>query len=145
MRRFKTILCPTDFSEDSYRALEYASRLAEIDGGTLLLTHIVHVSTENRYDKEGHQQSFEEMKQHALAELEAVRSQRLANSRCELLLEVGPPAEVLVRIAEQRACDLIVLCTHGRTSLKGLVIGSVAESIVRHAPCPVFVVRRGIE
>jgi nucleotide-binding universal stress UspA family protein len=144
MREFKTILCPTDFSEASYRALEYAVRFARVADGTLLLAHIVHVPTEDLMHPGVLVPSFDDVKARAQKLLEEVRAQRLGGyGKCELLLDVGDPYEQLMEMANQRHADLIVVCTHGRTGLQHLVIGSVAEKIIRHAPCPVFVVRRG--
>ena len=145
-REFKTILCPTDFSEESYRAVEYGLRFATVSDGSLLLAHIIHVPTGELYQPDGHVLTFDEAKRRALAQLQAVRQQRLKNySKCEVLVEIGDPYEQLMAIAKQRKVDLIITATHGRTSLQHLVMGSVAEKIIRHAPCPVLVVRRGAD
>jgi len=145
-RAFKTILCPTDFSEESYRAIEYGVRFAEVSGGTILVAHILHNPTTELFHPEGYVLSFEQVEGRAQALLNELRDTRLAGfARCELLLEIGDPYEQLMAIATRRAVDLIVTATHGRTGLQHLVMGSVAEKIIRHAPCPVFVVRRGAE
>ena len=143
-REFKKILCPTDFSEESYRAMEYGARFAQAADGTLLIAHIIHVPTEHLLEPEGHLPSFDQLKGRARSLLEEVRDKRLAGTtKCELLLTVGDPYEQLMAMATERNVDLIVTATHGRTGLEHLVMGSVAEKIIRHAPCPVFVVRRG--
>jgi nucleotide-binding universal stress UspA family protein len=56
---------------------------------------------------------------------------------------VGTPAEEILRVAREEKVDLIVMGTHGRTGLRHLLLGSVAEEVTRHAPCPVFTVRSG--
>ena len=56
------------------------------------------------------------------------------------VLHAGPPGEVICWLAENLACDLIVMGTHGRTGLKHLLLGGVAEYVVRHARCPVLTV-----
>ena len=145
-RDFKTILCPTDFSEESYRAIEYGLRFAKAADGTLLLAHVIHVPSGDLYQPDLHTLTFEEAKQRTMKLLEELQQKRLQNYRkCELLVEIGDPHEVLMGIAAQRKADLIVIATHGRSGLQHLVMGNVAEKIIRHAPCPVFVVRRGAD
>ena len=145
-RDFRTILCPTDFSEESYRAIEYGLRFAKAAAGSLLLTHVIHVPSGELYQPDGHVLNFEEAKQHTIALLEELRSKRLHGyAQCELLVDIGDPHEVVLHLATQRKADLIVIATHGRSALQHLVVGSVAEKIIRHAPCPVLVVRRGAD
>jgi universal stress protein A len=145
MREFKTILCPTDFSEESYRALDYGVRFAKAADGTVLLAHIVHVASGELY-QHGHVLKVEDAKQRARALLEDVLQKHMGGyPKYELIVEIGDPYESLNTIANQRKVDLIVVATHGRSGLHHLVMGNVAEKLIRHAPCPVFVVRRGAE
>ena len=145
-REFKTILCPTDFSEESYRAIEYGLRFAKGADGTLILAHIIHVPSGELQQPDGHVLNFEEAKQRTITLLEELWAKRLQSySKCELLVDIGDPHEVLISMATQRKADLIVIATHGRSGLQHLVMGSVAEKIIRDAPCPLFVVRRGAE
>ena len=58
-------------------------------------------------------------------------------------LAVGRPADAIIRIAQERQIDLIVMATHGRTGLEHVLLGSVAEKVVRLAPCPVLTVKAG--
>jgi len=144
-REFKTILCPTDFSEESYRAIEYGLRFAKAAGGTLLLAHVIHVPSGELYQPDGHVLNFEEAKQRTITLLKELCDKRLQSyPQCELLVDIGDPHDVLIRMATQRKADLIVIATHGRGSLH-LVVGSVAEKIIRHSPCPLFVVPRGAD
>lgn len=141
---FKTILCPTDFSEESYRAIEYGARFATAADGMLLLAHIIHVPSGELYQPDGRTLTFSEAKQRAAERLTEVWEQRVGGyPKCERLIEIGEPYEQLMNIATQHKTDLIVIATHGHTGISHLVMGSVAEKIIRHAPCPVFVVRRG--
>jgi len=145
-REFKTILCPIDFSSESSRALEYALRFAQQSGGKLLLAHIVHVPSGELYEASGHVLTFEEARTRATARMRDIRHQQLGDyAGCELLTDIGDPAEQTVLLARQRDVDLIVLSTHGHTSTDHILVGSVAEAIIATAPCPVFVVRRGAE
>ncbi len=145
MREFKTILCPTDFSEESYRAIDYGARFAKASDGRLLLAHIIHVPQGELYQPDRPTLTFEEGKALAMARMEEIRHKQLADcSTCELLVDIGDPYEQLKAIADDRKVDLIVIATHGRTALQHLVMGSVAEKLIRHAPCPVLVVRRDV-
>jgi universal stress protein A len=145
-RDFKTILCPTDFSEESYRAIEYGLRFAKAAGSTLLIAHVIHVPSGELYQPDGHVLNFEEAKQRTVRLLEELRDKRLQGyPQCELLVDIGDPHDVLIRLATQRKVDLIVISTHGRSGLQRLAVGSVAEKLIHHAPCPLFVVRRGAD
>ena len=141
MREFKTVLCPTDFSESSYKALDYALKFARDAGGTLLLVHFVHVASEPRGVR-GEPEKPAQLRQHALDHLREARTARLTSyEKTEILVEFGDPIVHVPELARRRDADLIVISTHGRTGLKHRLMGSVAENIIRHAPCPVFVVR----
>ncbi len=143
-REFKRILSPTDFSPDSLRALEYARRFGEISQGLVIVPHVIHVSTEELYDEHGRWRTFQELEQRAQQKLAEIREQIFAGyPQAEFLLLVGNPFEEIMRLAQQRNVDLLVICTHGRSGFEHLLIGSTAEKLIRHAPCPVFVVRRG--
>ncbi|MFQ5667014.1 MAG: universal stress protein [Candidatus Binatia bacterium] len=142
-RDFKAILCPTDFSPESYQALEYGVRFARISQGTILIAHILHNPASQEFQPDGYVLSFDQAKVRAQSALEDVRANRVgADTKCELLVDIGDPYDRLMAVAKERQVDLIVTSTHGRTGLKHLVLGSVAEKLIRHAPCPVFVVRR---
>lgn len=143
-REFKTILVPTDFSEPSKRAVEYALRFARLSEGTILLAHVIHIATEHLRDDQGHLLTFDQIKQQATAQLAAIRDSALEGyARTELIADLGDPYAVLMEIATRRQVDLVVTSTRGRSIAENLIIGSVAEKLIRHAPCPVFIVRRG--
>jgi len=146
LREFKNILCPTDFSDESFHAIDYGLRFAKAADGWLVLAHIIHVPSGELYQADGHVLTFEEAKSRSRVLLEQLRDQRLDGyPKCELLVEIGDPYEQLTAIATRRRVDLIITSTHGRTGIQHLVLGSVAEKIIRHAPWPVFVVRRGAD
>jgi nucleotide-binding universal stress UspA family protein len=144
LRQFKTILCPTDFSEESYHALEYGVSFAKLSGGTLLLAHILHDPTSEMFHPDGYTLSFEQATQHVMKLLEELRDQRLGYPQCELYVDIGDPFEQLMALAQKRKVDLIVTATHSRTGLETLVLGDIPEKLIRNSPCPVFVVRRGV-
>ena len=143
LRQFKTILCPTDFSDESYHALEYGVSFARLSEGTLLLAHILHDPTSDVFQAEGYTLSFEQARQRAQRLLEDLRD-KLDYHQCELYVDIGDPFEQLMVLAQKRKVDLIVTATHGRTGLTTLVLGDIPEQLIRHSPCPVFVVRRGV-
>jgi universal stress protein A len=77
-----------------------------------------------------------------LAELQTTRLENYPKT--ELVVDIGPPAEKLIELATARQVDVIATASHGRSELVDLIMGSNAEKLIRHAPCPVFVVRRGV-
>jgi universal stress protein A len=144
-REFKKILCGTDFTERSYRALDYALRFATLADGLLIVAHFVHVPSGDVYTHEAWPRTFEEAKARAKTLLEQVHQTHLhAYPKTELVVGIGAPAELLIQLAEQRGVDLVVTATHGRSELADLIMGSTAEKLIRHAPCPVFVVRQDV-
>src|SRR5262249_31748556 len=121
-RDFKTILCATDFSDDSYRALDYGVSFAKISDGTILLAHIIHVASGELYER-GHVLKVDEAQKRALTMLEEVRQKRMGGyPKCELLVDVGDPYETLLDITTRRKVDLIVTSTHGRSGIEHLVM-----------------------
>lgn len=144
-REFKKVLCGTDFTEHSYLALDYALRFAKIADGLLIVAHFVHVPSGNVYTHEAWPRTFQEAKARAETMLAQVHETRLqAYPKTELVVEIGVPAELMIHLAKERQIDVIVTATHGRSELADLLMGSTAEKLIRHAPCPVFVVRQGV-
>jgi universal stress protein A len=145
-REFKTVLCPTDFSEASGRAIEYGARFVRLSEGLLLIAHVIHIPTEQYRDEAGEVLGFDVLKRRAEAQLSQA-CDRYAGGyhRTQLLLDIGDPFTQLMAIASDQRVDLIVTATHGRSGIGHLIMGSVAEKIIRHAPCPVLVVRNGAE
>jgi nucleotide-binding universal stress UspA family protein len=139
------ILAPVDFSNLGGPALETACDLARRYGGTkVTLLHVYQMP--NVMLPEGYilasPQELGAMFAHVKDELGklTLRAHELgADAQAESV--EGVPWVEIVRFAEKRAVDLIVMGTHGRTGISHAFIGSVAERVVRHAPCPVLVVR----
>jgi nucleotide-binding universal stress UspA family protein len=141
----RRILAPTDFSELSKQGLKSALELAGVFGAKLLLLHVVEPPS---YPVEGILPSH--MGATLLDDLERQASNELAQmlfdtqgSKVDVArrVVVGIPYRKVVEVAEEEKSDLIVMTTHGRTGLSHLVMGSVAEKIVRTAPCPVLTIR----
>lgn len=135
----QTILFPTDFSHASDAALEHAAALAKQSGARLLIVHV----EEPPLAYGGGELYYglpEPDSERILKMLEDVRPAD-ATVPYAHRLAMGDPAAEIVRIAGEEAAQMIVLGTHGRTGMTRLLMGSVAESIVRRAPCPVLVYR----
>jgi nucleotide-binding universal stress UspA family protein len=144
MIKVKTILVPTDFSDCSEAAVKYGYALAETFGATIHLLNVV----QDPYAMPWAADAFAAPIGHMLSDWEAQANRRLvdtvpAASSAPTVLKtlVGSPYSAIVRYAEQHHVDLIVLGTHGRGPLGHMLLGSVAERVVRTAPCPVLTVR----
>lgn len=132
----RKILFPTDFSTLSDAALGHATTLAQESGATLLIVHVEEPPT--AYGTGEMYYGIPEPDNDALnTMLEAVVPSD-PRVHYEHRLAIGDPAEEIVRLAERENVDLIVMATHGRTGIKRWLMGSVAESVVRYAQCPVF-------
>lgn len=138
--RLKKILVPVDFSECSRKALDYAIPLAEQFGAELVLLHVTPANPPvpelGPVDVVGIDEATQ-----GLAELQASVSTAIASHSVQRVVRTGEPHTEIVRVAAERGIDMIVLSTHGRTGLSRVLLGSTAEKVVRHAPCPVLVVR----
>ncbi len=139
--KLNRILVPTDFSASSDAALRLATILARDSGASLLLLHVA--EPRPAYTVAGVYavlptggNEFSEENEH-LQKIVVPDSSISVERR----FAVGSPAEAVVQIAREEQVDIIVLGTHGRTGLARLLLGSVAESILRHADCPVLTVK----
>jgi len=153
MIEMRTILHPTDFSEYSGHALRYAVSFAQEYGATLYMLHVVEeVHTPLYFDvpqfylqsPDGRPwaQLMTELEDKSRRQLEEILPPELRGSvDTRYMIRRGDPFMEIVRCASDIQADLIVCGTHGRTGFKHAVFGSVAEKLVRRAPCPVFTVR----
>jgi universal stress protein A len=139
------ILAPTDFSDHSKKALDYALGLAEKFGAKLSLLHVVEIPP---YPVEGYAPPslaatfLEDLERQATEELARWLPEAAAqNVEVTRVVAVGSPYRKILETAEAEGVDLIVMATTGRTGISRLVMGSVAERIVRHARCPVLTIR----
>jgi nucleotide-binding universal stress UspA family protein len=131
MLRIQTILHPTDFSERSRYAFQPACSLARDHGARLIVLHVMPVPLVQE------KRLYREEMAEELNRLRAPDTQVQVEHR----LEEGDAATQILRVALETGCDLIVLGTHGRTGLGRLLMGSVAEQVLRMASCPVLTVR----
>lgn len=131
----RRILFATDFSPASTEAFSFAERLAVATGAELLVIHALGVTDfwgsggdMNRIDAEANER------------LHAIKPS-LPGVQIDYVTHRGLPGEVICWLAQDRNCDQIVMGTHGLTGFAHLVLGSVAEYVVRNARCPVLTVR----
>jgi nucleotide-binding universal stress UspA family protein len=141
---FKKILCPIDFSPGSQQAMRIAVRLANERDVELMLLHSwylppVAFAGEYMYPADVVQQLSDDARRGL--EIAVAEARRLGARRVASKLLTGMPWQQIVDAARESAFALIVIGTHGRSGLTRVLLGSVAEMVVRHAPCPVLTVR----
>jgi nucleotide-binding universal stress UspA family protein len=143
------ILVPTDFSATSDAALVLAARLAKEQGARLEILHVVeltgglHARTRIQPEDAAAPISVEQfVRDGTLPRMEAqVQRAGLKPGDHRCAIAFGRPADTIVREAEERGADLIVLATHGRRGIERWFVGSCAEAVVRRATMPVLTVR----
>ncbi len=148
--RIKRILTPIDFSPDSLHALRYACGLAAELGAQLLVLHVVDqtylaATRELRVANPALAKLLDEQWESAHTQMARVAAGLMHRvPHCRTLVQRGSPPHMIVTTAQRSGADLIIMGTHGRTGLAHLLIGSVAERVVRSARCPVLTVRRPV-
>jgi universal stress protein A len=138
------ILAPTDFSDYAKKALSDALELAQTFGAKLSLLHVVEPSPylDGLIPSPTGADLLSDLERQASAELARVLPDtQEAKITVTRAVAIGSPSQKIVETAEAEHVDLIVMATHGRTGLSHLLIGSVAERVVRTAPCPVLTIR----
>lgn len=138
----KKILIPVDFSKQSKRVVRYALALAAQFGAEVTLAHVIEyviyagdviappfIAQEYATEREG-------QVRRELAPLAATYQGKIKQ-----VVRTGRVWQEIVKLAEEEKSGLIIIATHGYTGLQHVLLGSVAEKVVRHAPCPVLVVR----
>lgn len=150
MKPFRRLLVATDFSACAEGAAQLAARLATQLNAIVEVITIIDTSaiTDAGGDPAFHRQRVAEMHRQAREQLQAFADGHFADIE-EVHVHVfdggleppNPPAEI-IRVGETLGCDLIVVGTHGKIGLDRLVLGSVAETVVRKSPIPVVTVRR---
>jgi len=161
--KVRKILVPIDFSEHSQHALRWGADLAAHYGAEILLLHVLPKAVEEvftdapawedipTYYPEGTTRSptphykdpiiidLVDQAQTQLDDLARADLQETVPGRAKVA--VGKPPDEILRVAREEGMDLIVMGTHGRTGLRHVLLGSVAEAVVRAAPCPVLTIR----
>ncbi len=141
----KKILFPTDFMEGCAEAIPYAVDLAKKYNARLYIVHVIHDVTKatglyvphvavDELFKSMHEEAEKEIKRVYLEELRGLEDLEYAVLR-------GIPYEEIIKFADDKGIDLIIMATHGRKGLDRLFFGSTAEKVVKNAKCPVLTVR----
>jgi nucleotide-binding universal stress UspA family protein len=145
MTAIRRILCATDLSEASEPAWHVARQLGRTCQAPLVLLHVMPPllwPAEGYVDPGAYTRLVEEARGGIRARLEAVvASEGEPPPAVEARLEDGPPAQRILDVAGESGADLVVVGTHGRTGLPRLLLGSVADRVLRQAECPVLTVR----
>jgi len=138
-------LVPVDFSEDANQAVKYASDLASKLGARVTLLHVIQLLPLGSGDMSM------TVPYSYIQDLEANTTSRMqaylervtaAGLEGEIAVVHGVPFQEILETAKTQQVDLIIMGTHGHTGLQHVLLGSVAEKVVRLAPCPVLVVRQ---
>jgi nucleotide-binding universal stress UspA family protein len=141
----KSILFPTDFSEGSAQALQYAVDMSQKYGAKLYLIHVIydiakasgwyvpHVSVDQMY-KDIVEGAKKELEKFGVEELSSLKN-------LERSVVMGVPHEEIINFVKKNKIDLIIMGTHGRKGIDRILFGSTASQVVRFAPCPVLTVR----
>ena len=140
------ILFPTDFSELSQAAEKSACELADRFGAELHVLHVLHdlflTMPQTAAALLIPPNALEDVINFAEAEIQKVPSAAWASGKKVVrVVRIGTTHDTIVQYANENAIDLIVIGTHGRTGLSHVLLGSVAERVVQHAPCSVLTVR----
>jgi nucleotide-binding universal stress UspA family protein len=136
------ILVPIDFSEHSHKALRYALAFAAQFDAEVTLVHIVEQMVypgDWMYPPIAVTDFAAEKREQMIERLRALDAG--SGVKTQHMVRLGRAWQEVVEIAREQKADLIILATHGYTGLKHVLLGSVAEKIVRHSPCPVLSVR----
>jgi nucleotide-binding universal stress UspA family protein len=139
----KTILVPTDFSDSAEEALDYAIALAGKLGATVHLLNVITIPALGVPElgvalTSTMMESTVRSNQGALDKL----ATRRASANLDTILRTGDARDVIVDVAREIGADLIVMGTHGRRGVRRALLGSIAEGVLRTAPCPVLTIRQ---
>ena len=145
--KIRSVLLPTDFSECAAHALPYAAHFTREQNAALICVHVI----EPLVPAIGHSGMTEPLPTADLSEqMESTAARELpkladtpecAGLEVREVIARGDAASEIVRVARENDVDLIVISSHGRTGINRLLFGSTAESVVRHAHCPVLVIK----
>ena len=141
--QLKKVLVPVDFSECSHKAMQYAVAFAKQFKASLTLVHVVQMSYAGaEFAPLDFPLIEKQMVESSSLKLAEIISKEIGEAvPCDMIVKAGHPATEIALAAKKVNADLIIISTHGYTGLKHILLGSTAENVVRHAPCPVLTVR----
>ncbi|QEG20407.1 universal stress protein [Mariniblastus fucicola] len=132
------ILCPIDFSDSNSAANDYACMLADATAGQIVY---LHCWLPNVYETSPAYVDTLAEQERLLGELKSFVHPNHDDIKASYVVEMGSPTEKIVDFANDNGIDLIIMGTHGRTGIRRLVMGSVAEAVVQNADCPVLALK----
>lgn len=136
----RKILFATDYSASSEMALKHSLAYAKMQDASILVAHVLSIPSSASGEGMLHDGARFDNAETAERKLKEV-ADSIRDIPCETRLLRGEPAEQILRLADEEGVDLIAMGTVGRTGLSRLLMGSVAEQVVRHAKCPVLTVK----
>ena len=141
----RNILCAVDFSVYSNRALEFAHAITEKNSSGLLIAHILSsLKLEKSFASLRNltEEDKKNYRNHAIQEAEeAISSPANVCDMAERIIKIGVPYKAISEIAAERGSDLIVIGAQGVSSTRGVLLGSIAEALIKSSPCPVMLIR----
>ncbi len=141
----KNILCAVDFSDHSVKALEFARSLSQKKSSALTVVHILSsLKLEKSFDRLRNlsEEDKQNYRNHAIREAEkSICTTADICERADRIVRIGVPYKAVNEIAAGKNADLIVIGAQGVSSTKGVLLGSIAEALVKSSPCPVMLVR----
>jgi len=139
LTKFKRVLCPVQFDQNSAAALATAKEVVKENKGRLFVLYVVSPHADpTRVAGAAMAAHDEKMAEQEMARL---KKEMLTDVEHETILRLGNPAEEIVKAEHDYGVDLVVMATHGRTGVSHLVLGSVAERVVRESSFPVLTIR----
>ena len=138
---YRRILAPVEFDETAPAVLDAAVRIASENGGTVFPMHVVPLVVAPT-GMPNYVDIYKDQEKIARQKLESIVEHERSQVKCELMTRIGDPAHEILALERQIAADLIVLATHGRKGFRRMLLGSVAEAVLREATCPVLTVQR---
>src|SRR5688572_930416 len=136
--RIATVLVPTDFSEESFKALRYGAALARKAGAAFHVVHVAEIDFAPPGAALPGRNPLADKDEEARALRQQIQEVIGPGIAPTFHGRTGRAFDQIVRFARELEADVIVMSTHGRTGLKRLVLGSNAERVVQHSSCPVF-------
>jgi nucleotide-binding universal stress UspA family protein len=141
---YQKILCPIDFDDSSAHAIEHAAALASNCSATLYLLHVVQINplvAQGAAEGPAGKELYDAQVEAAGAQLQQLTQDIPPGVKREIAVEIGEPGSLIIDAVRRLGPDLVIMATHGRRGLKRLVLGSVAERVVRESSAPVLTVR----
>ncbi|TLU82598.1 MAG: universal stress protein [Chlorobium sp.] len=142
MFKIHSILCPVDFSDASRKAVQYAREFASSMGSSIYLLNVVEPRPMAVDITLNYVPLEEDLEKAAQEDLDVVLQDLLgADLKAECAVEIGNPADVILDKSGDPEINLVIMGSHGKKGLSRFIMGSVAETVVRKAQCPVLIVK----